>query len=382
MRKQLNPTVRLTGTGACLPDRVVDNATLGELVTGYDESISGPFPDWVDQVTHIHERRFAEPDVRTSDLALVAARQALAAAGIEPSDVGMVVYASFTLSQILPGDHCRLTELLGVPTVPTFQLMAACAGSIYGLGVAYSMVAAGLYDHVLVIGTETIAHTLNFADPLTSIIFGDGAGAAVVSRHGGSNGDGKGMLAPTLASEFSPRAIHLGNSNVPIDTPVFPDRALRPGVPLVAQALIEMEAGPSVLRRAIVHMAGLTARCLGYAPKDLKRGDDGLRESLDRAWIVPHQANGRITDGLVDRLEIEPERAIRTIYRYGNISAASNLIALDHGIRYGNTRRVLDDDGHVTAIETQPEHKIRDGDLVLMPSIGGGYLMGCIGFVL
>ena len=382
MRQQLNENVRLTGTGACLPDRVVDNLELGELVSGYDESHSGAFHHWVDQVTHIHERRFAAPDVRSSDLAAVAARQALDAAGIEASDLGLVVYASFTLSQILPGDHCRLTEALGIPSVPTFHLMAACAGSIYALGVAYSMVAAGIYDHVLVIGSETIAQTLNFADPITSIIFGDGAGAAVVSRHHGASGEGKGMLPPDLAAEFSPRAIHLANSNVPIEMPVFPDRALQPGVPLVAQALIEMEAGPSVLRRAVVHMARRTARCLGYDPQDLKRGDAGLRASLDRAWIVPHQANGRIIDGLVDKLKIPPERAIRTIYRYGNISAASNLIALDHGIRYGNTRRVLDDDGHVEAIETQPEHKIGDGDLVLMPSIGGGYLMGCIGFVL
>ena len=382
MRQQLNPNVRLTGTGACLPERVVDNLELGELVSGYDASHSGPFHHWVDQVTHVHERRFAAPEVRSSDMAVVAARQALEAAGIEASDLGMVVYASFTLSQILPGDHCRLVEELGAPTVPTFQLMAACAGSIYGLGVAYSMVAAGVYEHVLVIGAETIAHTLNFADPITSIIFGDGAGAAVVSRYRSSDGDGRGMLPPDLSGEFSPRAIHLSNSNVPIEMPVFPDRALQPGVPLVAQALIEMEAGPSVLRRAVVHMAGRTARCLGYDPRDLKRGDEGLRTSLDSAWIVPHQANGRIIDGLVDKLKIAPERAIRTIYRYGNISAASNLIALDHGIRYGNTRRVLDDDGHVTAIETQPEHKIREGDLVLMPSIGGGYLMGCVGFVL
>ena len=320
--------------------------------------------------------------MRSSDLAVVAARQALDAAGIRASDLGLVVYASFTLSQILPGDHCRLTEALGVPTVPTFQLMAACAGSIYALGVAYSMVAAGVYEHVLVVGAETIAQTLNFADPITSIIFGDGAGAAVVSRHRGAGGEGKGMLPPDLASEFSPRAIHLSNSNVPIEMPVFPDRALQPGVPLVAQALIEMEAGPSVLRRAVIHMAGRAARCLGYDPQDLKRGDEGLRAALDRAWIVPHQANGRIIDGLVDKLGIPPERAIRTIYRYGNISAASNLIALDHGIRYGNTRRVLDDEGHVAGIETQPQHRIRDGDLVLMPSIGGGYLMGCIGFVL
>lgn len=380
MRAQLNPHVRVTGTGACLPERAVDNLELAGMVSGYDEAHSGPFHHWVDQVTHIHERRFAEPHVRSSDLALVAARQALESAGIEATDLGLIVYASFTLSQILPGDHCRLAEDLGVPTVPTFQLMAACAGSIYGMGIAYALVAAGVYDHVLVVGAETIAHTLNFADPITAIIFGDGAGAVVVSR--GDGEDGKGMLPPDLASEFSPRAIHLGNSNVPIDMPVFPDRTLQPGVPLVAQALIEMEAGPSVLRRAVQHMGLRTVRCIGYDARALKRADPALQETLDRAWIVPHQANGRIIDGLVDRLKVPPERVIRTIYRYGNISAASNLIALDHGIRHGNMARVLDEDGHVREIVTQPEHRIREGDLVLLPSIGGGYLMGCVGFVL
>jgi 3-oxoacyl-[acyl-carrier-protein] synthase-3 len=96
---------------------------------------------------------------------------------------------------------------------------------------------------------------------------------------------------------------------------------------------------------------------------------------------VPHQANGRILDGLAEKLKIEPERLIRTIYRYGNISAASNMIALDFGVRRGNLHRVLDDDGKVLDVVEQPEHRIQEGELVLLPTIGGGYLMGCIGFV-
>ena len=162
----------------------------------------------------------------------------------------------------------------------------------------------------------------------------------------------------------------------------FPDRESQPGVPLVESSMVEMEGGPSVLRRAVVHMAGSTLRCLGYDPKkDLRKPPEDLRRTLDGAWLIPHQANGRIIDGMVDKLKTRPERTIRTIYEYGNISAASNLIALDHAIRHGNTARVLDDEGQVVEVVTQPEHRIAEGDLVLMPSIGGGYLIGTTGFV-
>lgn len=380
MKVRLNPNVRITGTGTGMPDRIVDNVALGHMVTGYDESVSGPFSHWVDRVSHIHERRFCDRTTRTSDLALVAARQALDTAGVDPSDLGLITYASTTMSQIFPGDQCRLANELGATSAGTFNLQAACAGTIYGLGIAYGMIAAGVYDHVLVVGAEIISAVTNFSDPVTAILFGDGAGAAVVSRHDGE--EGKGMLPPDLALAYSPWHIHQGNSNVPTDVAVFPEMETKPGVPLVEQALVEMDSGPNVLRQAVMHMAVRTVRCLGYDRRDLRRGDEDLRRTLDRAWIVPHQANGRIIDGLVDRLKVPPERVIRTIYEYANISAASNLIALDHGIRYGNTARRLDDEGNVLEIVKQPEHRIREGDLVLMPSIGGGYLMGCIGFVL
>ena len=258
--------------------------------------------------------------------------------------------------------------------------MAACAGSAYGLGLAYSLDVSGVHEHVLLVASETISRVLNFHDPITSIIFGDGAGAAVVSRHDGSNG--KGMLKPVMGFEFSPHNIHQSNSNVGHEARIFPDREIQPGIPLVEQSMVEMEGGPSVLRRAVLNMAGSTAKCLGYEPKALKRPPPELRETLDRAWIIPHQANGRIIDGMVDRLGVSPERVLRTIYEYGNISAASNLITLNHGIRHGNMERVLDDEGHVTEVRVREDLKIQEGDLVLMPAIGGGYLSGCAGFVL
>jgi 3-oxoacyl-[acyl-carrier-protein] synthase III len=166
-----------------------------------------------------------------------------------------------------------------------------------------------------------------------------------------------------------------------VDVACFPDREVMPGVKLVEQAVIEMEGGPNVLRSAVNSMAVCTARCLGYEEKDLKREDASLAATLHAARVVPHQANGRILDGMVDKLGTPPERLLRTVYRYGNISAASNLVTLDFGLRRGNMARRLDAEGRVLEILEQPEHKIRKGDLVLLPSIGGGYLMGCIGFV-
>ncbi len=329
-------------------------------------------------MTHIHERRYCDFKTRTSDLALVAARRALASAGLAPSDLGMIIYASFTPSHHIPGDHCLLAETLGASSAATFNLMAACAGSIYGLGLAWSLVASGVYEHVMVIGAETISKALNYSDPLTAIIFGDGAGAAIVSRvQGGKEG---GMLPPHLGFQYSPRNITLANANIPVDVARFPERALQPGIQLVEQALVEMESGPTVLRSAVNSMVGCTTACLGYDARDLRKGDTQLVETLAKARIVPHQANGRILDGLAERL-CAPERVIRSIYRTGNISAASNLIALDQGLRVGNLARVLDDSGAVLDVVEQPEHRIREDDLVLMPSIGGGYLMGCVGFI-
>lgn len=380
MSAQRNPHVTITGVGSHLPERVVDNDELSGLVRGYDAAKSGDFGTWVDQVTHVHERRFSAPDVRTSDLSLIAARKALRTAGLEPQDLGLIIYATFTESQDIPGDHCMFAEQLGAERVPVFHLKAACAGSIYGMANAWSHVAAGLYEHVLVIGTETASKALNFHDPITSIIFGDGAGAVVVSRCDDPT-EGCGMYPPFLDFKYSPRNIHLANSNIPIDVARFPDREIEPGVQLVEQALVEMESGPNVLRSAVMNMTECLTRCLGYDPKAIKRGDEGILALLENARVIPHQANGRILDSLADRLKIPSERMIRTIYRTGNISAASNLIGLDFALREGNMARELDDEGRVTRIVTQPEHRIQEGELILLPSIGGGYLMGCLGFV-
>jgi 3-oxoacyl-[acyl-carrier-protein] synthase-3 len=380
MPAQLNPHVTVSGIGSHLPERVIDNDELATMVTGFDTERGGDFGTWVDQVTHVHERRFSGPRERTSDLSLVAARQALACAGLEPQDLSLIIYATFTESQDIPGDHCMFADQLGAERVPAFHLKAACAGSLYGMANAWSHIAAGLYEHVLVIGVETASKALNFHDPITSIIFGDGAGAIILSRRD-TPIEGLGMYPPFLDFRYSPRNISLANSNIPLDVARFPDREIEPGVQLVEQALVEMESGPNVLRSAVNNMTECLTECLGYDKKAIRRGDEGILKLLANARVVPHQANGRILDALADRLKVPRERLIRTIYKTGNMSAASNLVALDFAFREGNMERVLDDDGKVLSIATRPEHKVKAGELILIPSIGGGYLMGCIGFV-
>ncbi len=377
MRATFDPHVQLTGTGSAVGRRVVLNDELEGMVHGYDEAKSGPFGAWVDQVTHIHERPYAEPGTSICDIALEAARGALEMAGLTAKDLGLIVYASFSMSRMIPGDHAVLAHRLGASRCPNFNLMGACAGSIYGLGLAYGMVASGAVRHVLVMGAENIIPYTNYHDPLTAILFGDGAGAAILSRVEGAPA-GTGMLPPHLSFEYSPTAIVLANSNNPHDMHCYPPAQGRPALGLVERSVIEMNGGPSVLRAAINNMAECTVRTLGYEMSDLKAGTPGLRDALDSAWLVPHQANGRILDGLSDKLGIPPSRTIRTIYRYGNMSAASNLIALDHGMRRGNMDRVLDDQGKVIEVRDTPD-RIRRGDLVMLPSIGGGYLMACVG---
>lgn len=376
MRATPNPHVQLTGTGACVGERVISNHELEPMVHGYDAAKSGPFAPWVDQVTHIHERPFQPPGGRTTDMAIPAARQALQTAGIDGKDLGLIVYASFTPSHTLPGDHAVFAQEIGATRCPTFNLMGACAGSIYGLGLAYGMVASKAMRHVMVVGAETILPMINFHDPLTAILFGDGAGAAVVSWADDAP-KGSGMIAPHLSFEYHASAILLGNSNNPHDLRCFAPTADRPSHALVERSLIVMNGGPGVLRSAINAMAECTVRSLGYELSDLKAGEPSLRAALDEARLVPHQANGRIVDGLAEKLGMPPARVLRTIYRYGNMSAASNLVALDFGIRHGNMDRVLDAQGLVLGVRTT-EDKIRRGDLVLLPSIGGGYLMGCV----
>jgi len=371
--------IHVAGTGSYAPDNEVSNEQLEDIVRNYDYE-SGPFPEWVDRVTHIRSRRIFDPEKSSGDLAREACRQALDESGLDPSEIELFIMATFTTKNLYPGEQTMLVKELGMGNAATFYLTAACAGSVYGLQVANAFLRAGIYRHVLVVGTEHLTSVVDFGDPVTAILFGDGAGAVVLSRRD-EPGPGGVLQHCVLGSNYVPGNIMMDNSNV-----AGPSRQVTvngKGDPRTAifREYIVMDGGPRVLRSAGNAMAEATVRSLGFEMKDLKDGNDELRELLDGIRLVPHQANGRILDGLRDKLRLRDEQVYKTLYLYGNNSAASNLLTLDYAIRRGNMRRLLDDEGNGVGTEEDVEPRIGSGDLVAIPSIGAGYLTGCFTYV-
>ncbi len=379
MKAALNRSVAVLGTGRCLPERVITNAVLRDLCTNYDEDASGDFATWVDRVTHIHERRYVNDEQTSAHIGVEAAQKALDMAGVKPTDLDLIIFCSFTPAACVPGDHVLVADMLGAKTTPSFTLTAACAGSIQGMSMAFGMIASGLMKRILVVGAETISPTLDFADPLTAILFADGAGAVVLGAVDGAvNGTEGGMLPPYLGFEFNWDNITMNNANLPFRSKVaVPAQNGCP--PAIEKTYLKMVGGRSVLRNAVNTMAGAVRRVLGYENGSIPEAD--MNALRDRMRVIPHQANGRIVDGLTKKLGIAPERMTKTVHLYGNVSAASNLLALDFAIREGNLVADADPEtGKINQVRTIDE-KAQRGDLIIMPSIGAGYLFGAVGFV-
>jgi 3-oxoacyl-[acyl-carrier-protein] synthase-3 len=370
MKAPLNRSVAVLGTGSHLPERVITNDILRDWCTNYDDN-SGDFSTWVDRVTHIHERRFIAEGETAGHMAVEASRKALDMAGIKPTDLDLIIHASFTPSAAVPGDHVLVADMLGAHATPSYTLTGACAGSVYGLATAYGMIASKAMRRVLVTGSETISPVLDYRDPLTAILFGDGAGAVVVGDVGTSEG---GMAAPYMGFDFNWENITMDNANLP-----FTGRVATPAAngnpPTMEKTFLTMISGPAVLRSAVNSMSGSVRRVLGY-------GEDAIPgELLERMRVIPHQANGRIVDGLARKLRIDPQRVTKTIYNVGNISAASNVIALDYALRHGNLTVDRDPETERILAIREVKDPIQRGELVVLPSIGAGYLYGAVAFV-
>ena len=371
---ELDRTVAILGSGHAVPDRRVTNAELKTLISGYDEE-SGDFATWVDRVTHIQERRFSD----TSEdgvhvLGLAASRQALESSGVDPREIDHLILCSFTFHDLYPGVHSSLVRDLELQC-GSFICTVACSGSLWGITLARSLVQSGQCRNVLVVGVECMSRTLNFNDPLTAIIFGDAAGAVVVGR---KNADAPGgFLGRTVwASEYSPDTIQMLNNNSPNDCRQSADQETHQ-----ERHMVRMGGGPRVLRNAVTKMAECVAEVLGHTPDDLKANAPALREQLARARVIPHQANGRILDGLESKLGLAREQLFRTIYVYGNSSAATNLLTYDYGVRVGNMWREPPADGTDGMGTVVPcGGRIERGDLVVMTAIGAGYQYGAVAF--
>ena len=314
-------TVRalLRGTGSALPRTRVSNAELAERVDTSDE--------WIVERTGIRFRHIAEPDETTATLGAAAAKEALAAAGLEPSDIGLIIVATATPDNTFPASATKVQALLGAPDCIAFDVAAVCSGFLYALSVADSMLRTGAARHALVIGSETFSRILDWEDRTTCVLFGDGAGAVVLSAE--EVADDRGILATRLHAEGKYSAM------------LYVD-----GGPSTTGTVghVRMQ-GREVFRHAVTNLAAV----LGEVLEDV-----GLSAG-DIDWVVPHQANRRIIDATVKKLGLPAQRVVLTVDQHANTSAASVPLALDLAVRDGRIKR---------------------GDLVVLEAMGGGFTWG------
>ncbi|HCW51489.1 MAG TPA: 3-oxoacyl-ACP synthase [Clostridiales bacterium] len=318
--------VTLAGLGSALPGRVLTNGDLERMVETSDE--------WIVERTGIRQRRLAAPHEATSDLALAASRKALSDAGMDPADLDLIIVGTVTPDMPFPSTACLLQDALGARRAAAMDLGAACTGFIYGLAAAEGFLASGRFRTVLVVGAETLSRITDYQDRSTCVLFGDGAGAAVVRR---ATSAGGGLLSVYLAADGRGAGIlrlPAGGSRRPADMETVASR----------QHFIHMD-GREVFRFAVRAMVSAVKESLHRA---------GLRVS-DVDLFIPHQANTRIIDTAVRLLGIPPEKVFHTIETYGNISSASIPVSLDEARRGG---------------------RLRPGDTVLLVAFGAGLTYG------
>jgi 3-oxoacyl-[acyl-carrier-protein] synthase-3 len=301
--------VGIAGTGSYVPERVVTNAFFEEYLDTSD--------DWIVQRTGIRERRFAAPEQATSDLALEASRRALETAGIRPEDLDLVIVGTLTPDHLLPSTACLVQDRLGAKNAGAFDCNAACTGFLTALHTAEAFIAAGRARRVLAIGAEKLTSFVDFQDRTSCIIFGDAAGAAVLTPFDDC-GQGE-ILRTTLGADgkgFEFIHIPAGGSRRPPTAETLGSR----------EHFIQMR-GRDVFRFAVTYMAEMVRQMLeGYDPHEV-------------SLIVPHQVNKRIIEAALERMEIPPDKVIVNIEEYGNTSAATVPLALDQALRAGRVEK-------------------------------------------
>lgn len=300
---------RIAGTGSYAPTRVLTNADLERLVDTSDE--------WIRERTGIKERRIAADDECTSDLALHAARAALEAAHIGPQELDMIVVGTISPDRQLPACAAYLQQKLGVTGMPAFDVSAACAGFLYALSIGDQFIRTGTHRRVLVVGVELLSRVINWADRNTCVLFGDGAGAVVLTPATEETGRVLSSRLHTDSTLTESLVIPAGGSREPLTHAALDER--RNTVQMV---------GNDVFRVAVKNLSSASRSALeaaGIAPSDVD-------------WVVPHQANLRIIAQVSARLGIPLERFVLNIDRYGNTSSASIPLALDEAVRDGRVR--------------------------------------------
>jgi 3-oxoacyl-[acyl-carrier-protein] synthase III len=315
----------IAGTGSALPARRVSNAELAERIDTSD--------DWIVERTGIRARYIACEGETTATLGTDAARKALAAAGIEPSAVDLIVLATATPDQTFPSSATKVQAALGIADCVAFDVQAVCSGFLYALSVAESMIRAGTAETALVIGSETFSRILDWEDRGTCVLFGDGAGAIVLRAEDGpadpADKNARGVLSAKLHAD--------GRHNELLYVDGGPSTTGTVGK-------LRMK-GREVFRHAVVNLAsvlGETLALVGLGPQDVD-------------WLVPHQANARILEATARKLDLSPDRVVMTVDEHANTSAASVPLALDVAVRDGRIKR---------------------GDLLVLEAMGGGFTWG------
>ncbi len=316
---------RITGTGSYLPTRRLTNADLvAQLAaTGVESS-----DDWIVERTGIRARHFVDEGIFSSDLAVEAAKNALAAAGITAQDIDLIIVATSTPDMVFPSTACIVQNKLGAAGGAAFDLQAVCCGFVYALSVADSMIKTGAANKALVIGAEVFSRILDFADRTTCVLFGDGAGAVVLEAS---------EVPGILASDLHADGKHVGILCVPGHVS---------GGKVMGDPLLKMD-GQAVFKLAVGVLEDAARAALAKA--DLAASD------ID--WLIPHQANIRIMQSTARKLKLPMEKVVVTVDQHGNTSAASIPLALDTAVRAGD---------------------VKPGQTLLLEGVGGGFTWGAV----
>ena len=319
------PIARIAGLGVAVPDRVVTNHDFEQTLDTSDQ--------WIVERTGIRERRWSGPEMTVAELSKRAALVALERAGIGPMDLGAIILATATQDRLLPSTACDLQALLGAKNAAAYDLAAACSGWLFGLTQAEGLIASGQAEHVLVVGVELLSRIIDPTDRTTAILFGDGAGAAVVSKAEGDTG----LLSTFIRSDGTLAELlwrPAGGARIPISQGVINER----------NHYIKM-AGREVFKSAVLTMAQACDEALKRAGVTADQID----------LLVPHQANIRIIQATADHAGIPMEKVMVNVDRYGNTSSASIPLALAEAVEQG---------------------RVKKGSLLLLVAFGAGFTWG------
>ena len=316
---------RITGTGSCLPPRRLTNAELASELAAQGVETND---DWIVERTGIRARHFVADGVNASDLAVTAAQNALAAAGMTGADIDLIIVATSTPDMVFPSTACIVQHKLGIAGCPAFDVQAVCSGFIYALTVADAMIRTGTARNALVIGAEVFSRILDFKDRTTCVLFGDGAGAVVLSAS-----ETPGLLSTDIHADGR----HVGILCVP--------GTVNRGE-ILGSPMLQMD-GQAVFKLAVGLLENAARTTLAKA---------GLQDS-DIDWLIPHQANIRIMASTAKKLKLSMDKVIVTVDQHGNTSAASIPLALDTAVRDG---------------------RVKPGQHLMLEGVGGGFTWGAV----